>query len=100
MDHEMWMLSHRGVMPIETKGARAPSDFWAKWILNAASKRQKIAESYFYIWYNHTCVIIVQCVKSPAAKFESAFAGWRWARDRRVFTALHYNQSHTILLSL
>ncbi len=24
--------------------ARAPSDFWAKWILNAASKRQKIAE--------------------------------------------------------
>ncbi len=39
------------------KGARAPSDFWAKWILNAASKRQKIAESYFYIWYNHTGVI-------------------------------------------
>ncbi len=37
--------------------ARAPSDFWAKWILNAASKRQKIAESYFYIWYNHTGVI-------------------------------------------
>ncbi len=47
----------RGVMPIETKGARAPSDFWAKWIFNAASKRQKIAESYFYIWYNHTGVI-------------------------------------------
>ncbi len=44
-------------MPIETKGARASSDFWAKWILNAASKRQKIAESYFYIWYNHTSVI-------------------------------------------
>ncbi len=22
-------------------GARAPSDFWAKWVLNAASKRQK-----------------------------------------------------------
>ncbi len=43
--------------PIETKGARAPSDFWAKWILNAASKRQKTAESYFYIWYNHTGVI-------------------------------------------
>ncbi len=28
-------------MSIETKEARAPSDFWAKWILNAASKRQK-----------------------------------------------------------
>ncbi len=34
----------RGVMPIESEGARAPSDFWAKWILNAASKRQKIAD--------------------------------------------------------
>ncbi len=44
-------------MPIETKEARAPSDFWAKWIFNAASKRQKIAESYFYIWYNHTDLI-------------------------------------------
>ncbi len=32
-------------MSIETKGAGAPSDFWAKWIFNAASKRQKIAES-------------------------------------------------------
>ncbi len=47
----------RGIMPIQTKGAHAPSDFWAKWILNAPSKRQKIAESYFYIWYNHTGVI-------------------------------------------
>ncbi len=34
----------RGVMPIQSEGARAPSDFWAKWILNAASKRQKIAK--------------------------------------------------------
>ncbi len=31
----------RGVMPIQSEGA---SDFWAKWILNAASKRQIIAE--------------------------------------------------------
>ncbi len=30
----------RDVMPIQ----RAPSDFWAKWILKAASKRQKIGE--------------------------------------------------------
>ncbi len=53
-----WMTWEcRGDMPIETKGARAPSDFWAKWILNAPSKRQKIGESYFYIWYNHTGVI-------------------------------------------
>ncbi len=29
-------------MPIQTKGARAPLDFSTKWILNAASKRQKI----------------------------------------------------------
>ncbi len=30
-------------MPIQSEGART-SDFLAKWILNAASKRQKIAE--------------------------------------------------------
>ncbi len=28
-------------MPVQSEGARAPSDFWAKWILNAASKREK-----------------------------------------------------------
>ncbi len=38
------MVRARGVMPIQSEEARAPSDFWAKWILNAASKRQKIAE--------------------------------------------------------
>ncbi len=32
------------IMPIQSEGARAPSDFWAKWILNAVSKRQKIAD--------------------------------------------------------
>ncbi len=41
-------------MPIESE-AHAPSDFWSKWILNAADKRQKIAQ--IYIWYNHTSVI-------------------------------------------
>ncbi len=39
----------RGVMPIESERARALSDFWAKWILNAASKRQKIVINIFYI---------------------------------------------------
>ncbi len=39
-----WMPATRGVMPIQSEGARALSDFWAKWILNAASKRQKIAD--------------------------------------------------------
>ncbi len=40
----------RGVMPIQTDGAHAPSDWWAKWILNSASKRQNIS-------HNHTSVI-------------------------------------------
>ncbi len=62
----------RGIMPIQSEGARAPSDFWAKWILNAASKRQKIAEYFFiYIWYNHTSVI--RSFTASAAKFKSAF---------------------------
>ncbi len=97
-----WMTWEcRGDMPIETKGARAPSDFWAKWILNAPSKRQKIGESYFYIWYNHTGVIrSFSASNHQLLNSNLSFAGWRWARDRRVFTALHYNQSHTMLLSL
>ncbi len=33
-------VTHRGVMPIESEGARATLDVWAKWILNAAFKRQ------------------------------------------------------------
>ncbi len=33
-------------MPIQSKGTRAPSDFLAKWILKAASKRHKIVELY------------------------------------------------------
>ncbi len=33
-------IASRGVMPIQS--AHNPSDFWDKWILNAASKRQKI----------------------------------------------------------
>ncbi len=43
-------------MPIQSE-PRAPSDFWSKWILwilNAASKRQKIAKSYFlYLMQSH-----------------------------------------------
>ncbi len=38
------MNAVRGVMPIQSEGARSPSDFWAKWILKAASKRQKTAK--------------------------------------------------------
>ncbi len=38
------LMLNRGVMTIQSEGAHAPSDFWAKWILNAASKRQKIAD--------------------------------------------------------
>ncbi len=44
-------------MPIQSKGARAPSDFLAKSILNAAPKRQKSPISIFYIWFNHIGVI-------------------------------------------
>ncbi len=32
---------------------------------------------------------------SSAAKFKSAFAGWHWARDRCVFTALRIITNHT-----
>ncbi len=44
---DFWLLydwlkyvGNRGVMPIQSD----PSDFWSKWILNAASKRQNIAD--------------------------------------------------------
>ncbi len=42
----------RGIMAHSSEGA--PSDFWAKWILNAASKRQNIADSFFlYLIQSH-----------------------------------------------
>ncbi len=31
-------------MPIQSEWARAPLDPWAKWILNAASKKKKLAD--------------------------------------------------------
>ncbi len=65
-------------------------------------KTKKLPNNIFYIWYNHTGVIR----SFSAAQHQllnsnlcSRF-GWRWVRGRRVCTALHYNQSHTILLSL
>ncbi len=33
-------------------------------------------------------------IKSSAAKFKPAFAGWRWARDRRVYTHLRIITNH------
>ncbi len=77
-------LQRRGVMPIQSEEARAPSEFWAKWIFNAAFKRQKI----------HQGDEIVQCVISSAAKFKS-LTGWCWGRYRRVFTALRIITNHT-----
>ncbi len=99
---EMLSVVNRGVKPIQSERTRAPSDFWARWILNAASQRQKIAEQYIFLYLieSHRCDEFVQCSTASAAKFKSAFAGWHWARDRHVCTVLHYNQSHTILLSL
>ncbi len=36
----------------------------------------------------------IQCVKSSAVKLISAFADWRWARDRRVIKALRIITNH------
>ncbi len=48
--------------------ARAPSDFWAKWMLNAASKRQKNSRIIFSIfdtitpaWLNRSACHIISC---------------------------------------
>ncbi len=79
-------------MPIQSEGART-SDFWAKWILNAASKNSRIIYSIFDTitpaWLDRSMRL------SSAAKFKSAFAGWHWARDRCVFTALRIITNHT-----
>ncbi len=44
-----WMPVIRGVMPIQSEGA-CGVDFWAKWILKAASKRQKNSKVIFVIF--------------------------------------------------
>ncbi len=88
---ELSTLLCRGVMPIQSKGARAPSDFWAKWILKKQlPKDKKTCRIMLFIFDTITLVSVYQSVKSPAAKFKSAFAGWRWARDRPVYTALNH----------
>ncbi len=44
----------RGIMPIKTK---CPLRFLSQVDFECSFQRQKVAESYFYIWYNHTGVI-------------------------------------------
>ncbi len=54
--------------------------------------------SYFYMQYDHRGR---KFGTSPAAKFKSESTLWlHWARDMRFYSAAHYSQSHTILLSL
>ncbi len=75
---------------------QSTSDFWAKRILNAASKGQKNSRIIFSIFDTITPAWLDRSVRlSSAAKFKSAFTGWRWARDRRVCTALHIITNHT-----
>ncbi len=55
-------------------------------------KTKKIANSYLiqsHRWLERSVRL------SSAAKFKSVFAGWRWARDRRVCTALRIITNHT-----
>ncbi len=60
--------------------ARATSDFWAKWILNAVSKRQKYSRIIFATFDTITPAWLNHSVPYHAV--------WCWARYRRVFTAL------------
>ncbi len=79
-EHTFAKMVHnsKGVMPIESEGARAPLRFLSQVDLNAASKRQKNRQLYFlYLIQSHRVIRDVQCVISSAAKFKSAFAGWR-----------------------
>ncbi len=89
-----WMIQHLSQRRhAHSKwGARAPSDFWAKWNLNAASKRQKNSRLIFSIIQSHRRAYNVQCLISSAAKFKSATDAF--------YSTAHYNQSHTMLLSL
>ncbi len=78
----------RGGMPIQSEGARAHSDFWAKWILHAVFKRQKIADLYFLYLFrqSHRRDYIVQRVKSSADKFKSCWTSSdQYERDNTKF---------------
>ncbi len=73
----------------------------SKWILNAVSKWQNISKYFFlYLIQSHRCDWIIQCGTASDAKFKSVFVLWLALRDTDPDTALHYNQSHTMLLSL
>ncbi len=67
---------------VQSEGARNPSNFWAKWILNAVSKRQNISKYFFYIWSNHTGVIGSFSAAQHQMLNENLCScfSWRWAR--------------------
>ncbi len=89
-------------MPIQSEGhvptqISEPSGFWMQ-----LPKAQKYQNNIFDIWYDPNGEIrSFSVAKQQLLNSNRCLRfGWRWDRDRRVCTALHYNQKHTILLSL
>ncbi len=68
-----------------------PFGFWMQ-----LPKDKKNSRIIFSIFDTITPARLNRSVRlSSAAKFKSVFAGWHWARDRCVFTALRIITNHT-----
>ncbi len=88
----------RGVTLRYCQRRHAHSKFWLLSQVDFECSFQKTKNSrlIFSIFNTITQAWLDRSVRlSSAAKFKSAFAGWRWARYRRVFTALRIITNHT-----
>ncbi len=90
-------------MPIQSEGHVPLQIFEPSWFWKQLPKDKQIVNNMCYIWYNHIVSFMIRMFSASNHQLlnSTAFAA-RWARDRRVYTALGiiYNQSHMILLSL
>ncbi len=94
-------IVNRGVMPIQSEWC--PLRFLSQVDFKSSFQKTKNSRIIFVIF--DTITLYPLWLERPARHHQllksNLRSGWCWARDRRVYTALaHYNQSHTILLSL
>lgn len=85
------MCAARGVMPIQTKGARAPLVFLSQWILHPTSKLNKRPLICYLICLICTILYILCCILVTFRRFSDSvlimlhyfYSGGIWRRSQR-----------------
>ncbi len=99
---EIWTLKTKGRVGGAFKHRRhaiesAPSDFWAKWIWMQLPKDKKNSQFIF-----NTITPLIRAFSASIISCIQICVCWLALSQRqtRLYSAAHYNQSHTMLLSL